>query len=172
MLLPDVWLRFSLDPSGEADTAAMVDALQKTGIWTALCGSDAADANKVLNRKVSELPALSAGQTQLLGLARALVKKAVLKAECKPVILLDEVTSSLDAATEALIYDLMDEEFAAQGYTVITIAHRLSAVSDRMKPTDIVVTMADGVIQKVGGAEEVSGLDSSSTPIAELDSGE
>lgn len=159
MLLPDVSLRFSLDPSGEADTSTIVEALKKTGVWGPLCSFNAEDSTDVLCRKVSELPALSVGQAQLLGLTRALVKKTVLGAECKPIVLLDEATSSLDMVTESLIYQLIDEEFVGQGYTVIAVAHRVSVAAGRMRPTDIVVKMADGMIQQVGSADEVLGMD-------------
>ncbi|KJK75094.1 hypothetical protein H634G_09729 [Metarhizium anisopliae BRIP 53293] len=159
MLLPDTPLRFSLDPSGKAEISQIVDALQKTGVWSLLCESNTANVAEVLDRKMSELPALSVGQLQLLGIARALVKKAVLGTKLKPVLLLDEATSSLDTATESLIHNLIDEEFSGQGYTVVAVAHRLGVVTGRMRPMDMVVMMADGAIRKVGGAEEVLGSD-------------
>ncbi|KAF5122543.1 ABC transporter gloK [Metarhizium anisopliae] len=159
MLLPDTPLHFSLDPSGKAETSQIVVALQKTGVWSLLCESNAANVAEVLDRKMSELPALSVGQLQLLGIARALVKKAVLGTKLKPVLLLDEATSSLDTATESLIHNLIDEEFFGQGYTVVAVAHRLGVVTGRIRPMDMVVMMADGAMRKVGGAEEVLGSD-------------
>lgn len=62
---------------------------------------------------------LSNGQFQLLSIARAIVKDP-------PLLLLDEITANLDAATEAQITRALQE--ASRGRTVLTIAHRKSAV--------------------------------------------
>ncbi|KAM3508693.1 hypothetical protein MY10362_001057 [Beauveria mimosiformis] len=144
MLLPDASLRFNLDPSGEADSTEIVSALEKVGLWTYVCLSGDSEDCEVLDQKVSELPILSAGQTQMIGLARAVIKKTILEATCKPVLLLDEVTS-----TESAIYDLVQNEFTIQGYTVVIVAHRLNTISGRMRLTDIVITMDDGKVQSV-----------------------
>ena len=63
--------------------------------------------------------AFSNGQFQLLSIARAIVKDPQL-------LLLDEITANLDAATEARISQALQN--ASQGRTVLTIAHRKSAV--------------------------------------------
>lgn len=157
VLLPDASLRFCLDPGGEADKNDLLDALQKTGAWEALCGTPT-DAEETLDRKISELPVLSAGQLQLLGLARALVRKAVLGHGCRPILLLDEATSSLDTTTESCIHELIEKEFSAQGYTVLTVAHRLSVIHGQARAMDTVVIMADGLVQKVGSAKEISAM--------------
>ncbi|EGX88465.1 ATP-binding cassette transporter, putative [Cordyceps militaris CM01] len=150
MLLSDASLRFNLDPGQKADTTEIVHALKKTGLWSLVCPSNEMQDDQVLAQKVSQLPILSAGQTQMIGLSRALVKKTLLEESCKPVLLLDEVTSSMDASTESLIYDLVHTEFAAIGHTVIIVAHRLGAISGRMRPNDIVITLSDGKVQSVG----------------------
>ena len=62
---------------------------------------------------------LSAGQRQLLAIARAAVNNP-------PVLILDEATSSVDTRTEALIEQGMDK--LMEGRTVFVIAHRLSTV--------------------------------------------
>jgi ABC-type multidrug transport system fused ATPase/permease subunit len=59
---------------------------------------------------------LSAGQKQLVVLARALLKK-------HKILILDEATASIDSATDAEISRVVHEEFT--GATVLIIAHRL-----------------------------------------------
>ena len=64
---------------------------------------------------------LSGGERQRLAIARALVKDA-------PILILDEPTSSLDALSEALVFDALRRLTAER--TTIVIAHRLSTVRD------------------------------------------
>ena len=62
---------------------------------------------------------LSGGERQRLAIARAFIKKC-------PVLLLDEPTSSMDSASEALIQKAIEKRM--RGRTIITIAHRLATV--------------------------------------------
>jgi ATP-binding cassette subfamily B protein len=62
---------------------------------------------------------LSGGQKQRLALARALIRK-------KPLLLLDDCLSAVDAVTEEKILSNLDEEL--QGLTVIWVAHRMSTL--------------------------------------------
>lgn len=73
---------------------------------------------------------LSGGERQRLSLARAFYHR-------RPVILLDEVTSQLDAETEARITEAL-QLLRAHGHTIIVIAHRLSTVlmADRIMLID------------------------------------
>ena len=64
---------------------------------------------------------LSGGERQRLSIARALVKDA-------PILILDEPTSSLDALSEALVFDALRRLTAER--TTIVIAHRLSTIRD------------------------------------------
>ena len=78
-----------------------------------------------------------------------LVKAGDLRASgAKPVIVLDEVTSSLDVATEPTIYRIVDEEFTQKGHTIIIIAHRLSNQNTKVG-RDAVAFMADGTLQEL-----------------------
>lgn len=63
---------------------------------------------------------LSAGQRQLLTIARAMARKSA-------VVILDEATASVDSLTEKLIDEAMDALFSS--HTVLVIAHRLSTVA-------------------------------------------
>ncbi|KAL2208337.1 P-loop containing nucleoside triphosphate hydrolase protein [Sarocladium strictum] len=72
---------------------------------------------------------LSSGQKQLFSLARAMVRLRVrrrLGAASGGILLVDELNSRLDTATDALIQDIITKEFT--GYTIIIIAHRLDIV--------------------------------------------
>lgn len=83
---------------------------------------------------------LSAGEKQLLTIARAMVKKSEL-------LILDEATSSVDTRTELLIGKAMDK--LSKGKTSFIIAHRLSTI----KNADLILVMKDGNIVESGSHE-------------------
>ncbi|MEH7251511.1 ABC transporter ATP-binding protein [Neobacillus niacini] len=85
---------------------------------------------------------LSAGQKQLITIARAMV-------EHKPLLILDEATSSVDTRTEVLIQQAMDK--LTVGKTSFVIAHRLSTI----KNADLILVMKDGDIIESGNHEEL-----------------
>lgn len=89
--------------------------------------------NTVLNDKAN----LSAGQKQLVTIARAMIQNA-------PLLILDEATSSVDTRTERHVQDAMDK--LTQGRTSFVIAHRLSTI----KNADIILVMRDGDIVESG----------------------
>lgn len=80
---------------------------------------------------------LSVGQKQLIGFARALVLD-------RPILILDEATSSVDAQTEARIRDATQKIMA--GRTAIVIAHRLSTIQS----VDRILVMHNGEIRESG----------------------
>ena len=85
---------------------------------------------------------LSAGQKQLLTIARAMIENA-------PMIILDEATSSVDTRTEILIQEAMDK--MTKGRTSFVIAHRLSTIRN----ADKILVMKDGNIIESGDREEL-----------------
>ena len=89
---------------------------------------------------------LSGGERQRLALARAFVKDA-------PILILDEPTSSLDAATEALILDGLER--LTEHRTTIVIAHRLSTI----RRADQILFLQNGSIVERGTHEELLARD-------------
>ena len=89
---------------------------------------------------------LSAGQKQLLTIARAMVQNA-------PMLILDEATSSVDTRTELLIQDAMDA--LMKGRTSFVIAHRLSTI----KNSDLIIVMKDGDVIETGNHDQLMKLD-------------
>lgn len=92
----------------------------------------------VLNDKAN----LSAGQKQLITIARAMIENA-------PLLILDEATSSVDTRTEVLIQEAMDK--LTEGRTSFVIAHRLSTI----KNADLILVMKDGDIIESGNHTEL-----------------
>ena len=86
---------------------------------------------------LDETANISAGQKQLLTIARAMV-------EDSPMLILDEATSSVDTRTEELIQKAMDK--LMKGRTSFVIAHRLSTI----KNADIILVLKDGNIIEQG----------------------
>ncbi|KAH6611900.1 P-loop containing nucleoside triphosphate hydrolase protein [Boeremia exigua] len=85
---------------------------------------------------------LSQGQRQLVGLARAMLRRS-------PVLIMDEATASIDFETAQRIQSVLREEMKES--TVITIAHRLEAV----KNADYCVVLGKGRLIKAGKAEDM-----------------
>lgn len=139
-------LRFNVDAYETLGDDTIVAALKKTGLlrhFQITADDDDLTIPKmmhdsavglILDKSLIELPRLSAGQTQLLALARALLQvHSATESGYKPIILLDEATSSLDTNTEELMLSVVYQEFIAQGFTVLMVAHRLHAVKSIMR---------------------------------------
>jgi ATP-binding cassette, subfamily B, multidrug efflux pump len=88
---------------------------------------------------------LSVGQKQLLSFARAL-------AFDRPVLVLDEATSSVDTETEIVIREAL--EVLMRGRTTVAIAHRLSTIQDM----DRILVLHKGVLRETGTHQELLAL--------------
>lgn len=100
---------------------------------------------------------LSVGQRQRIALARALLKKPA-------ILILDEVTSHLDAESEAAVQEAIERAMA--GRTVLIIAHRLSTV----KNADRILVLQDGRIVEEGRHDELVAADTYYRRLYELQS--
>lgn len=143
MVLQDTWLfdgtiKENLRYNNEnVSDEQIVDACKKVGvdhfIQTLSNGYDT-----VIDDTVN----LSAGQKQLLTIARTMIAN-------RPMMILDEATSSVDTRTEILLQQAMDK--VMEGRTSFIIAHRLSTI----KNADIILVLKDGDIVESGNHEEL-----------------
>jgi ATP-binding cassette subfamily B protein len=144
MVLQDTWLyngtimeniRYGKPDATNAEVVAAAKAAQADHFVRTL--SDGYDT--VLNEEVTNI---SAGQKQLLTIARAILSDA-------RVLILDEATSSVDTRTEVLIQRAMDNLLS--GRTSFIIAHRLSTIRN----ADLILCMKDGDIAEQGTHDEL-----------------
>ena len=91
---------------------------------------------------ISQNDSVSAGQRQLLTIARGMIEDA-------PFLILDEATSNVDTRTEELVQHAMDK--LMEGRTSFIIAHRLSTI----KNADLILVMKDGNIIETGNHDEL-----------------
>ncbi len=142
MVLQDTWLfegtiRDNIKYSKEATDEQVIEAAKAAGIhhfiMTMPHGYDT-----ILDENAN----VSAGQKQLITIARAMVENA-------PFLILDEATSSVDTRTEELIQAAMDKLMANR--TSFIIAHRLSTI----KNADLILVMKDGDIIEQGNHEQL-----------------
>lgn len=144
----------------DGSVAKLAEAVRNGASWEDAMGTDAnlgeilqliqrttklAGASSFINRLHHGLAThvghhgrlLSGGQTQRLGIARALIRDS-------PVLILDEATSSLDSTTEREIQATIEDH--CKGKTIVCIAHRLSTIRNAAK----VIVMGDGRVIEEG----------------------
>ncbi|KAL9610623.1 MAG: hypothetical protein Q9167_004697 [Letrouitia subvulpina] len=108
-------VRLNLDPYHASTDLAMTSALQSVDLWPTI---SAKQPSSPLDAELSP-DTLSSGQKQLFCLARAILRPG-------KIVVLDEVTSSVDRKTEERMQEIIAREF--QGRTVLSIAHRLETI--------------------------------------------
>jgi ABC-type multidrug transport system fused ATPase/permease subunit len=124
-------LRSNLDPDGAISDERLVEAIEIVGLGMRLDDTVSEGGRNI-----------SVGERQLLCLARVLVQD-------KPIILLDEPTSSVDNITDAKIQGALHGAFADR--TVIAIAHRL----DTLRTYDMIVEIGQGRVIRSGPVGEI-----------------
>ena len=100
---------------------------------------------------------LSVGQTQLLCLARAILRDS-------KILAVDEATANVDEETDAFIQATIRERF--KECTVITIAHRLNTIID----SDLVIVMDEGKVSSMGRPYDLLVENNGDTKITRIDS--
>jgi ATP-binding cassette subfamily B protein len=143
MVLQDTWLfegtiRENIVYGKEGITDERLDEVCKTVGMLHFIRTLPKGYDTILNDKVN----LSAGQKQLLTIARAMIEDA-------PMLILDEATSSVDTRTEVLIQEAMDR--LMQGRTSFVIAHRLSTI----RHCDRILVLEGGKIVEDGTYEQL-----------------
>ncbi|MCI7332429.1 MAG: ABC transporter ATP-binding protein/permease [Mollicutes bacterium] len=143
MVLQDTWL---FEGTIRDNIKFNKDDVSDKEIWDALkvVGVDhfVKSLPKTLDYKIEDNESISAGQKQLLTIARGMIEDA-------PFLILDEATSSVDTRTEELVQKAMDK--LTEGRTSFIIAHRLSTI----KNADIILVMKDGNIIETGSHDEL-----------------
>lgn len=134
-VLLDGSVRFNLDPFGEHSDEEIISALSEVDLGHLCQDPGALDATL-------ETEKLSAGQKQLLCIARALMRQSKF-------LMLDEATSAIDRETEEKIVKLVHEKFS--GCTVIAVAHRLRTLLE----FDWILVLEQGQIVEQGKPNEL-----------------
>ena len=133
-------LRFNLDPfSLHTDReiwAALDDAHIKEHVQK--------DPNGLMATVEEGGKNFSVGQRQLLSLARAILRRC-------PIVLMDEVSASIDYATDALIQSTIRKSPTLRNSTIFTIAHRLRTIAD----SDVIFVIDHGRLAEVGKPAEL-----------------
>ncbi|PVH99185.1 putative ABC multidrug transporter [Periconia macrospinosa] len=126
----------NLDPTGSATAEQCEEVLRDVGLWDFI--RDRGGLKAIINTST-----FSAGQRQLVSIGRALLR-GHLRPSAGGILLLDEVSSSVDRETERQVQHIIKAAF--KNYTVIAISHRLDMIMD----FDRVAVMDAGEIVEVG----------------------
>lgn len=149
VFLPDgSTFQANLDPFNVSTSEGCQAVLATVGLWPFVQERGGLDAGMIVGT-------LSAGQRQLLSLGRALLRRRIRARNLGlggggsegGILLLDEVSSSVDRETERVMQEIIRVEFRA--YTVVAVSHRLDMIMD----FDRVIVMDTGEIVEVGNPE-------------------
>ncbi|WP_291786073.1 ABC transporter transmembrane domain-containing protein [Cecembia sp.] len=123
----------------DASEEEIIEAAKKANAWQFISQFPEGLDTKVGERGVK----LSGGQRQRVAIARAILKDPA-------ILILDEATSSLDAESEALVQEALDE--LMKNRTTLIIAHRLATI----RKVDRIYVMNEGRIVEQGSHEELA----------------
>lgn len=131
--LPSASLREALDPNHELADAPLLEVCRRVGLIDGPTGlPEGLDTSLGANGT-----ALSHGQFRRVAIARALIAP-------RPIVILDEPTAALDADTEQLVVNALNQ-LKQSGATVIVVAHHDSLIA----AADCVIEISDGVVANV-----------------------
>ena len=133
-------IRFNLDPFNSYSDVEIWSALKDAHIYDYI----QSDSDGLLSHVEEGGKNFSVGQRQLLSLARAILRG------CK-VVLMDEVTASIDFETDKLIQETIRVSPALSKATIITVAHRLRTIAD----SDKIVVFQSGELVEIGEPMEL-----------------
>ncbi len=128
-------VRFNADPFAEHSDESILSALDEVGILDVITAGGGLDAS------LNTIP-LSRGQQQLFSLARPILSNS-------RIVVLDEMTSSVDAVTEAKMMEVVNNKFADR--TVLAVAHHLRTIRD----FDKIVVLNQGRVVETGSPDEL-----------------
>jgi ABC-type multidrug transport system fused ATPase/permease subunit len=151
VFLPDgSTFQANLDPISVSTSEECREVLEAVGLWQFVSERGGLEAGMTSGT-------FSAGQRQLYSVGRALLRQRVRARQQVRggILLLDEVSSSVDIETERLMQEIIKNEF--EGYTVIAVSHRLDMISD----FDRVIVMDTGEIVEIGNPIELAGVEGS-----------
>jgi ABC-type multidrug transport system fused ATPase/permease subunit len=123
----------------DASDEEIIEAAKKANAWQFISKFPEGMETKVGERGIK----LSGGQRQRVAIARAILKDPA-------ILILDEATSSLDAESEALVQEALDE--LMKNRTTIIIAHRLSTI----RKVDRIYVLKEGEIVEEGTHEQLA----------------
>ena len=143
MVLQDTWLfegtvrENLLYNTRDVSEERMKDACRACGIHTFIKALP-----QGYDTVLSDNTAISAGQKQLMTIARAMIQNS-------PMLILDEATSSVDTRTELITQQAMDK--LTEQRTSFVIAHRLSTIRN----ADVILVLRDGDIVEQGSHDQL-----------------
>ncbi|KAJ5592081.1 hypothetical protein N7537_008985 [Penicillium hordei] len=117
-------IRLNASPSEKHSDEEIIDALCKVHLWALIESKEGLDVDL-------DVDFFSPGQKRLFCLARALLRKG-------RIVVVDEISSSIDIATDKVIQQVIRQEF--EEVTIISIAHRLDSIVD----FDRIAVLSDG----------------------------
>lgn len=153
-------IRTNLDPFHTFDDERMKEVLSIVGLLKVEKSASSQSLYSLSERKVSSSVQslddevleggsnLSVGQRQLLVIARSILCKS-------KIVIMDEATASVDAATDTMIQDVMRSQF--RDSTCITVAHRINTIMD----SDFILVMDDGLAKEFDSPKNLLSRDKS-----------
>jgi len=129
-------LRENLDPLNVHSDQEILQAVEEVNL------KQVVDKIGLTTQIRSESLGLSAGEKQLVCLARAILRK-------NKVIMMDEATANVDSKTDKFIQQKIKEKFSE--CTVITVAHRMRTIVK----SDLIIVIDDGKVAEAGSPSEL-----------------